>query len=279
MFRPGQIIDLNSRGNRPRWIFRIFTISHCRQWFELLIIFNFSFLVYNCGLDIEDPTPLSAPRWVQKSLPEEWPERGIDAHESGGIYLEWVPTLEHDIIAYFIYRAVFHNVNDSLGDYVLLNLIEAENLDDLSYVDSQVQRGIQYSYKVKSVNTSNNMSDFSEPLFYTLLPGLDAELMTPDGLTAEVGENRTLRWGYSNALEMEYYCLTILTIDNELISRVVFLPNNYSGVLEFWRIPTNIVLVPGNLYQWRIDIGAKYINGRETCGSESPWATFIFPEM
>ena len=87
-----------------------------------LIFFNF----ISCGLDIEDPTPPSTPVWVQKSLPEIWPERGIDAHESGGIFLEWEPNPEDDIEAYSIFRAERFEEDDSLGKYELLTVIPIE---------------------------------------------------------------------------------------------------------------------------------------------------------
>jgi hypothetical protein len=33
-------------------------------------------VLIGCGFDVEDPTPPSPPMWVEKSLLEEWPERG-----------------------------------------------------------------------------------------------------------------------------------------------------------------------------------------------------------
>ena len=65
----------------PKWARMTF-------WFRVHLTFSLSLLTIQCGLNIEDSTPPSPPVWVQKSLPEEWPEPGIDAHESGGIFLE-----------------------------------------------------------------------------------------------------------------------------------------------------------------------------------------------
>jgi hypothetical protein len=94
------------------WVLRKF-------WLQLILFFQISFLFFQCGLDVEDPTPPPPPIWVQKSLPKEWPERGIDAHESGGISLEWESNFSEEIVAYNIYRATWYELNDSLGEYEL----------------------------------------------------------------------------------------------------------------------------------------------------------------
>ena len=76
--------------------------------------------IQSCGIDVEDPKLPKSPTWVHKSFPEEWPERGIDAHETNGIYLEWEPNGGTDISAYHIYRATYYEYNDSLGHYEFL---------------------------------------------------------------------------------------------------------------------------------------------------------------
>ena len=112
------------------------TWARLRYWLFPLLTFNFAFLISACGLDVEDPTPPSPPVWVQKSLPEEWPEQGIDAHESDGIYLEWEPNPDEDITAYRIHRATLYAINDSLGDYGLLTTLELESTPRLEYIKS-----------------------------------------------------------------------------------------------------------------------------------------------
>jgi len=242
---------------------------------ELFLMFLL-LTIQSCGVDVEDPTPLSQPQWVQKSLPREWPERGIDAHESGGIFIEWKLKAEEDIVAYNIYRAIWYDVNDSLGSYELLTRLEAESNTDLKYIDKSALEGIQYYYALKSMGVSANMSEFSNSLFYSLLQQHISERMTPNGLTAQLGENRKLRWIYGYEREMEDYCLTVLTYKNELISRDIIMPGNYTSGDESWQIPVDVVLDSGSVYQWRIEGNAKYIDGRETAGSESSWATFLY---
>jgi len=247
-----------------------------KSWLATLLIFNFSFIILQCGLDVEDPTPPSPPIWVQKSLPEEWPERGIDAHESGGIYLEWESNLDEDIVAYNIYRATWYDVNDSLGDFDLLAHQAIDAINKLEYVDRVAVPRTQYFYQISSEDASGNMSDFSDSLSYSLMPHLNSELMNPNGQTIQLGGNRMLSWVYSYGIEMEEYNITILAEDDELVLRTVVLPGNYIGGTESWQIPESVSLESGQMYQWRIDTGAQYVGEHETAGSESAWATFLY---
>jgi hypothetical protein len=242
--------------------------------FGLLLIF--SFLIIQCGLDIEDPTPPSPPQWVEKSLPEEWPERGIDAHESGGIYLEWEPSPNGDIIGYTIYRSSRNNVDNSLGDYILLVHVDVEKDADLEYIDRETELDIQYYYKLKAIDEASNKSAFSDSIFYTKTHSIPLETMRPNGIDRVLPGNRELRWTAPITMELEDYYLTLVTIDGELILRENLLPGGYAGGEESWNIPPSINLLDHNNYEWRIDTGARYYGGRETSGSESRWVTFLY---
>jgi hypothetical protein len=240
------------------------------------LIFNFSILILQCGLDIEDPTPPSAPVWVQKSLPEEWPERGIDAYEGGGIFLEWEPVADENILAYLIYRAELFDYNDSMGDYRTVIIIENQPNTDLGYIDTEVQRGVKYFYKLKSEDNSENKSDYSDSIAYSLLHEPNPGELSPNGFQVRLNDERQLRWRYYFWGEAENYCLTILTANNDLVSREILMPQNYLGSPQTWDIPDAIVLISGHIYKWRIDASAKFIGELETEGSESPWATFVY---
>jgi len=245
---------------------------------RLLFIFNFSFLILSCGLDIENSTPPSKPQWVPKSLPVEWPERGIDAHESGGIFLEWEPNPEDNIVAYLIYCSRYYNENDSLGDYELLHRQDTESMDNLGFLHSDVNIRVKYYYKLKAEDAAENYSDFSDSLFYTLLPPLPYDGLLPNGSTSVLQSARQLSWFYDYYIAMENYCLTILSQDNDFILRTIISPTGYVSRTETWIIPESVVLNSKQIYKWRIDIGAEYIYNRETLGSESIWATFLFDD-
>jgi hypothetical protein len=243
----------------------------------LLLIFHFSLLLFHsCGMDVEDPTPPSPPLWVQKSLPEEWPERGIDAHESGGIYLEWESNPEDNIVAYMIYRAEYFDANDSLGNYELLSVSEVDQGSKLEYVDESVKTKTQYYFKLKAEDSARNRSGFSDSTGFSVLRQIPGSRMNPNGLSDALNIERILIWWYDTSLEMEIYCLTLTTKSNDFITRCVFNPGDYTGGTEFFIIPNSIDLEQSQIYKWRIDASTLYVNGIETAGSESPWATFIY---
>jgi hypothetical protein len=254
---------------RKRWVI-------IRSGNSLLFLFLFSLLLVKCGLDIENSTPPSPPVWVQKSLPEEWPERGIDAHESGGIYLEWESNREENVVAYQLFRATWYETNDSIGDYNFISRIGEQSQLVLSYFDDQVAIRSRYYYKLKAEASIENFSTFSDSIYYSLLPQLTPHNMTPRGSTDTLNDQRMLSWVYSTNIEMENYCLTILTIDSELITRIILSPTNYVTDRESWQIPDSLVLTSEQIYKWRIDTGANYIAGIESSGSESLWANFLY---
>jgi hypothetical protein len=247
-----------------------------RSWILPLLTFNFSLLILQCGLDVEDPTLPSPPVWIQKSLPEEWPERGIDAHESGGIYLEWAQSPEDNIAAYLLFRTMIFHEYDSLSDYELLYQLETETEQVLEYLDNDVAAGPKYQYRLRAQNLAGNLGPVSESVSYTLLPAWTIGEMTPNGALDTLGGDRKLKWSFNYHVEMENYCLTILTADNRLVWREILIPQNYIGENEFWRISQSMILESEQSYKWRMDTGGKYSYGLETTGSESNWATFLY---
>jgi hypothetical protein len=245
--------------------------------FGLFLIFSFSFLIFqSCGFDVEDPTPPSRPVWTQKSLPEEWPEHGIDAHEAGGIYLEWLPNPEEDIVAYEIYRAAWFEETDSLGDSELIFRLNNESDTELELIDTKVEINRKYLFTIKAIDASGNKSKYSTSQTYTLMPTLEPGVMTPNGLTSVLGVDRLLSWRFSYILTMENFCLTILTQNNEFVFREVMLPATYIDWGDSWQIPIDVELELDGIYKWRFDTNADYINDLETSGSESQWAWFIY---
>jgi hypothetical protein len=251
--------------------------ARMKPLFILLFILHFSLLIIqSCGLDIEDPTPPSPPQWMQKSLPEEWPERGIDAHESGGIYLEWESSPDEDIIAYNIYRAAWYDVKDSLGEYDLLTTLELESAQQLEYMDWHVDQRTRYYFKLKSLDGAANLSGYSDSLVYSILPAVPSGSMSPNGRRDTLGSERLLSWTYNYGIEMEDYFLTLLTDDDDIVTRVRVFPGNYVSGIESWQIPNEISLESDQVYKWRVDTGARYVDGYETAGSESHWAAFVY---
>jgi hypothetical protein len=242
----------------------------------LLLAYNFSLMLSSCGLDIEDPKPPSIPIWVQKSLPEEWPERGIDSHESGGILLEWRQPDNESIDRYEMFRAIDYEETDSLEIYELVAQVDAEIIDTQSYLDQTAELRKRYLYRIKAINNSERESSISEAISYKLLPRITRTKMIPDGVSELLDNDRKLMWWYNFQIEMEDYTLTIISNSNELMYRTRVYPSSYVGDRESLNIPSSVQLSIGQIYKWRIDLGADYLLNVETTGSESEWAYFIY---
>ena len=242
-------------------------------YIQLLLTLNFALLTTQCGLDVEDPSPPSPPVWVQKSLPEEWPERGIDAHESGGIVLEWQPNLvEENVTSYLVYRAEYFHLEDSLGDFELHTTL----ISELEYIDMNTTVNSHYQYVIVAEDASENQSAPSDTLDYIRLGEVRSTLMFPNGLSTPLNSHRNLQWTYSYNIAMENYTMTILNSDNGLILRRELTPRNYIGSAEYFTVPDTILLTQNRIYKWRVDMGGRFVEGRETAGSESAWATFLY---
>ena len=244
----------------------------------LLLIASVSIIV-KCGLNIEDPTPPSTPQWVQKSTPEQWPERGIDAHESGGIYLEWEAyPFDESIDEYLIYRAEYFEFADSIGNFDLIWRANIPSMAGNEHIDRDVQENTTYYYKMKAKDISQNTSAFSDSLEYTLLPQINTATLSPNGLFQELNASRALSWNFFYDITVEKFCVTILSNTNEFVARQLLVPANYHGGNEVWIIPIDVYLSPEVTYKWRVDMCANFRGGLEMTGSESVWATFIFKE-
>jgi hypothetical protein len=226
---------------------------------------------------VEDPTPPSPPVWVQKSLPEEWPERGIDAHESGGIILEWLPnpTLEN-VQTYFLFRAEYFDSQDSLGDYELLSVKESATQSVIQFIDRSPSSEIRYYYVLISEDASSNRSLPSDTLSYLRFNAINSANMQPDGLTIQLNVERQLHWRYDYLIAMENYVVTILDVEDNLVYRRSVVPSNYTDRTEHYTIPDTITFHSGFIFKWRVDMEAQYVDGRETAGAESPWASFLY---
>jgi hypothetical protein len=247
------------------------------SWLLALLTFNLSLLIIqSCGLDIEDPTPPSPPVWVQKSLPEEWPEQGIDAHESGGIYLQWIANPEESNMRYKIYRAENLETINGLGDMELIAVFDQTGNNKLEYVDNNVQVDKVLYYSIVCIGEAQIESIPSDTINFRLQRPIRSDMMLPNGISQVLPTSRTLDWQNFYIDNTEEYCLTILSEEGHLIHRCVLQPQNYMAGHEKWDIPLEITLESDKYYKWRIDTGARFIEGLETWGSESPWATFKY---
>lgn len=246
-------------------------------------LFVFLTLLLSCGKEIEDPYPPSKPQWIPKSGVEEWPERGIDAEPGNVIYLEWYPNPESDIDGYILYRSIKSDTLVHFEQIVYLAINDPFQ-PSTSFRDDDTQIN-GYFYFLRAKDTGGNLSPPSDTLDYTLINPILAATMTPQSLSDTVQTPVTFSWGYSYAIAMEDYVLTILDANTlELIIRDGFQPTQYVGGTEsrtfhpYWLVENGdsmwVDLQSGHSYQWRIDMQAKYNDDKEHTGSESEWRYF-----
>jgi len=248
------------------------SIQHLKVTTSIIIIL----LVTGCGLDVEDATPPEAPVWVPKSAPMVWPETGIDAHESGGIVLEWYGG-DEDVEKYRVYRAQDIQPADSLSDFQPIDEVLIETITDkYTYLDEITQEDVRYHYYLRARDHAENWSETSDTLDYLRLRAVSSSSMVPNGTDDTLVLSRFLKWGYSYLVAMEDYVLTILTMENDLIYRTQFTPSNYIGSRESFYLPDSVALESERTYQWRVDVHAKYVREFESSSGESPWATFTY---
>jgi hypothetical protein len=272
-----QLKQLSTFSSNHNYSLSHYSYSTLRLWTFGLIFSFFIFNIQSCGLDVEDPTLPLPPQWVEKSLPEKWPERGIDAHETNGIFLEWHAISDVSIRYVDIYRSVFDEFNNEVGEFFLLRRIDRSLNIESSYIDNDLIPWTTYFYKLRAIDETGNRSEVSDSLNYRLMLPVTPNSLRPNGMNEKLSEDRRIWWRTPGnvLIETEEYTLTILTLDKSLIYRSVITPSNYVGE-ESWTIPDTILLLSGARYQWRIDAGGMFDEGLEHSGSESNWATFLF---
>ena len=104
--------------------------------------------------NISDTTDAAA--FVEYIVDKTSPDKPRDLIASGGdgwIYVSWLQGDENDIASYQLYRATSEE-----GPYSLI----ASDLTKISYYDTSAQRDTVYYYKLRGLDTTGNLSEFSE---------------------------------------------------------------------------------------------------------------------
>ena len=235
---------------------------------------------------MEDAFPPDFPVWVEKSEATTWPEKDIDATETGDILLQWILSDEDDIAKYLIFRGVLNDSSLEI-DFEKIDIIDLNNPFESpdQYLDESAVVNQRYYYYLLAEDSGENLSDPSDTLDYMLLPSVYPSVMIPSSLNDIVSATPDLTWSYNYGTAMEDYVITLLDYDSkEFIVRDWFQPGNYVGSGEdwtftpYWRVvngdSTWMELLSMHRYQWRIDQHADYEGNIEKTGSESAWAYF-----
>lgn len=246
-----------------------------------------------CPDPVEDPDPPAPPIWVEKSQPESWIERGIDAESRNRIILMWYPNNEADLAGYKIYRADT-KIENGFKERFRIELIQNVGADTIFY-DDGVSKYVDYYYFIKAFDNAGNESDNSDTLTYQLLNS--PRLVFP--VDEKVSGRFTFQWmdlasNYTYSTEyvirMEYYKDGKYT--PYWICRFMNLWYEYADgspiPFDFFpangnNIPLNVLVVEGSKeypqsgsYRWKVKAISEVDNATnlDEASGESDWGFF-----
>lgn len=251
------------------------------------------FMVSGSCLDVpEDPEPPVRPEWVQKSLPESFDERGIDADNTGKerIVLMWYQNQEEDLAGYEIYRADTSSDN-TFKKIRFRDIFQVQGVDTMMFDDS-VSNHVDYFYCIKARDISGNLSISSDTISYRLINA--PECISPVNSTVEAG--LAFEW-MDLASNYEFSTEYVIRLENMSLGQTVWTArftniwygyeNNNPVSFQFFNCsdqqPDNLIscntnlsrLVPG-VYRWKIKAISEVDNSTnlDEASGESEWAYF-----
>lgn len=258
----------------------------------LALIFGAIFML-GCPDPVEDPDPPAPPIWVEKSQPESWRERGIDAESRNRIILMWYPNNETDLAGYKVYRADT-TIENGFKERFRIELIQNVGADTVFYDDS-VFNYVDYYYFIRAFDNAGNKSDNSDTLTYQLLNS--PRPVSP--VDEEVSGHFTFQW---MDLASHYTYSTEYVIRMERQADGEFTPYWICRFLNQWygyendrpipfdffpansdNIPSNVLVVDGSTeypqsgsYRWKIKAISEVDNttNLDEASGESDWGFF-----
>lgn len=204
---------------------------------------------------LERPTPVSL---ISGAPDTSQVEYGMDAVPEGDkIHIEWQTVNPEQDMFYEIYRS-----STETGPFIKIATV---SFPDTSYED-QVSPLTRYYYYVVAVNDEGVKSAPSDTLSYKLL-------YKPEGLFP-VGETNAVplfRWRDPNSPPAHLYVIRVREATSGEYVWIASIESQYNVEMtakyNFNHLARIDSLVPGNSYEWRVDI----VGNEPNCGSESPW--------
>jgi len=244
-----------------------------------IFLFIICLLFSSCGENLEDPDPPSRPQWIEKSLPYDTTESGIDADPNGDvIVLEWLTGNEDDLDSYRIYRTS----GSTEEDFILLDEMNANPVagSESEYIDENITVGSFYFYFIRAVDQAGNLSPRSDTLEYKITQKVN--ILSPSGTIATV--KPTFQWADPVSASSEY----VIRVEQFSPNRVIWLAGLTRQTYTVGE-PQSLVYGAGTVfylaqselsrgvnYRWRLDAVTSFNrDNTEIAGSESNWGYFI----
>ena len=139
-------------------------------------------------------TDSATPVVIVDTTPPQAPKNITGQGYNTSAYLQWDAVMAPDLSKYIIYRSL------SKGD----GYSEVSQTSATGYYDINLEMGKSYFYKIKSVDTSMNISEYSDAIEIKTV-NYNAPL-PPQGLTASyVDQSISLNWGKNSEGDMDGY--------------------------------------------------------------------------
>lgn len=264
---------------------------------KLWIKASFALIIGLIFMSCVDNPNISVPEFIEKSMPYELEETGIDAHYENAIYLEWEEPATREaegILGYYLYRGTFQDGEYSFDKVanVVRESIGNINPSD-SYVDYTVNLDTTYYYYLRSYNDFGVSRETSDTAYFQLV--YKANLYSPLG---DVTDNKTrfyFSYGSTHIDDISYLYMRLFYNDNGAF-RIKYFTKSERYDLSNGRFyvyldnsNSHVHVLTDNLsigddgkrylekgqYKWRVDAVSTEPDGvAETQGSESNWGYF-----
>lgn len=168
-----------------------------KRYLSILIAINLVLFMWSCSDPEEDITAPGAPTNLSFD---------INLSGDGQIYLSWEAPADKDVANYAIYRDA-----DNSGLFIHINTVP-----ETSYLDSDLDYSITYTYKVSALDEDGNESDYSNTV--SLAPSNRFSPATPQGLAIKA---HNIPAEYRTDVELTWQANTENDFSNYLIYRGV----------------------------------------------------------
>jgi hypothetical protein len=239
--------------------------------YRALIFFSLTIFLWLTGCasesiqkpkDSEAPLPPEVHLYNPAISDDDWGPYALT--ETDGIHIEWDANEEDDIAEYKIYRST-----QSDEGY---QLIATLSKDELFYEDMDASMETKYYYRITAVDESDNESNKSQTISYTLLH--KASLMEPPNQSVVKTASPVFKWLEVNNAQSYVVRVFVNTEDKTIPwkeiwkSREVF-PFDELKLSYNENNRATEPLEGGKNYRWRVDA-----NSGRTVGSRSNWSHF-----
>lgn len=203
---------------------------------------------------------------VAKSAEGDSVEAGIDAVYvpatlANGIFLQWHQVDDNDLAAYRIYRST---VDTSTALTLIGAVVKSVGKIDTSYIDSNVEVGRRYYYRVSAIDEAGQEGPRSKAAHYKLWEMCSLDAPPPFDSTFQ------WTWPVNQPHSFVFRLRSVIGSGIYVNVKIGTFMNTYNPNQQWSLGDLGLNPLEPGLYEWRIDI----IGSEPNHGSESEWRSF-----